>query len=139
MLNDRLLRNILERMSSELADSDGTDVDGYLVDLSGRQASVARDMSDKEIPLELPYDYDDMESLEPKANIRDQEYLQHSSLWSHQPLDNYKTNDRHKIKPLQKSKDEKNEANHQLPAYCTPPNPCPVGYTSKFFSLFSKI
>ncbi|CAL1683365.1 unnamed protein product [Lasius platythorax] len=87
----------------------------------------------KELPLELPGDYDGMDTLNPNPSIRDQEYLQHSTLWSHQRVNNNnnKGNDRHKIQStgLKGIKDEKTE--NPLPAYCTPPNPCPVGYTSE--------
>lgn len=86
----------------------------------------------KEIPVELPADFDGMDTLNPNPSIRDQEYLQHSSLWSHQHINNNKeSNGRQKVKPgsIKNMKDEKNE--NTLPAYCTPPNPCPVGYTSK--------
>lgn len=89
----------------------------------------------KEIPLELPADYDSMDTLNPNPSIRDQEYLQHSSLWSHQHItNNDKVNDRQRIKPGS-VKNIKNEKENALPAYCTPPNPCPVGYTSKWFNI----
>lgn len=126
-----LLQNLIERMGSELADEDA-----YI-----DNRDIGRGIPDKEIPIEMPIDYDGIDALNPKTSIRDQEYLQHSTLWSHQQLNNYKTNDRHKIKTendalpspvaaAEKTKEEKTE--NQLPAYCTPPNPCPVGYTSKF-------
>ncbi|OAD52785.1 Neuroendocrine protein 7B2 [Eufriesea mexicana] len=85
----------------------------------------------KEIPTELPADYDSIDTLNPNPSIRDQEYLRHSSLWSHQRVSsNDRTNDRLRVKPgsIKIIKDEKENA---LPAYCTPPNPCPVGYTSE--------
>lgn len=90
----------------------------------------------KELPMELPVDYDGMDTLNPNPSIRDQEYLRHSTLWSHQRINNnnYKGNDRHRIHSssgLKGIKDEK--VDNPLPAYCTPPNPCPVGYTSKRF------
>ncbi|EZA50987.1 Neuroendocrine protein 7B2 [Ooceraea biroi] len=88
----------------------------------------------KKLPMELPADYDGMDTLNPNPSIRDQEYLQHSTLWSHQRINNNndgKTNDRHRIQlgSLKGIKDEK--AENPLPAYCTPPNPCPIGYTSE--------
>ncbi|XP_014213193.1 neuroendocrine protein 7B2 [Copidosoma floridanum] len=137
-VNNLMLRELLERMGSELAAAEAGDP--YMD--SRESSSALRGLSDKEIPLELPFDYDSIDALNPKASIRDQEYLQHSSLWSNQALNNnnhnnYKTNDRHnKVQPGvaaaavgKQSKDEKTES--QLPAYCTPPNPCPVGYTSE--------
>lgn len=84
----------------------------------------------KEIPIDLPADYDNVDSFNPNPSIRDQEYLQHSTLWSHQrPNGYYRGNDRHRIGGSKNTKDEKTE--NALPAYCTPPNPCPIGYTSE--------
>lgn len=108
-------------MGNELADT----ADSYL--------EYPERMPVKELPMELPADYDGMDTLNPNPSIRDQEYLQHSTLWSHQRTtgDSNKGNDRHRIQPagLKGLKDEKTE--NPLPAYCTPPNPCPVGYTSE--------
>ncbi|OXU23834.1 hypothetical protein TSAR_007459 [Trichomalopsis sarcophagae] len=131
-MSNMLLRDLIERMGSELADAAG---DNYL-DERESASSGMRGLPDKEIPLEMPIDYEAIDAINPKASIRDQEYLQHSTLWSHQQLNNYKTNDRHRIKPGAQAasknpeKGEKSPEN-QLPAYCTPPNPCPVGYTSE--------
>ncbi|XP_015182892.1 PREDICTED: uncharacterized protein LOC107069795 [Polistes dominula] len=85
----------------------------------------------KEIPIDLPADYE-ADTFNPNPSIRDQEYLQHSTLWSHQHAnDYYRGNDRHRIQAagIKGGKDEKTE--NALPAYCTPPNPCPIGYTSE--------
>ncbi|XP_011499529.1 PREDICTED: uncharacterized protein LOC105363502 [Ceratosolen solmsi marchali] len=129
-VNNMLLRDLIERMGNELAEAA---VDSY-VD-SQESSSGVRGFSDKEIPLEIPLDYEGIDAINPKTNIRDQEYLQHSSLWSHQQLNNYKNNNRYKVKPgaavklVASSKSEKTE--NQLPAYCTPPNPCPVEYNGE--------
>lgn len=131
-----LIRDLLERMTG----GEMEDQDSYL----DTGSSYVRGMPDKEIPIELPIDYDGIDTpLNPKTSIRDQEYLQHSTLWSHQqPLNNYKPNDRHNAKQVSKNKAKDGKTESQLPAYCTPPNPCPVGYTSElfyhkiFFSLY---
>lgn len=119
LLTDALLRELISQMGNELANA----ADTYL----------EYPEKVKELPLELPGDYDGMDTLNPNPSIRDQEYLQHSTLWSHQRVNNNnnKGNDRHKIQStgLKGIKDEKTE--NPLPAYCTPPNPCPVGYTSE--------
>lgn len=119
MLTDALLREMISQMGKELADA----ADTYL----------EYPEKVKELPIELPADYDAMD-INPNPSIRDQEYLQHSTLWSHQRINNNnnnKGNDRHRIQSsgLKGVKDEKTE--NPLPAYCTPPNPCPVGYTSE--------
>lgn len=54
-------------------------------------------------------------------SIRDQEYLQHSSLYGNQ----YISGGAGELKmPKQEIKTDSS-----LPAYCNPPNPCPVDYT----------
>ena len=85
-------------------------------------------ISVNELSPEIPYDFDGIDGFALKNNIRDQEYLQHSSLWSRQNLGKYINFNRNNLKPIKEDTKE-----NQLPAYCTPPNPCPVGYTSKFF------
>lgn len=83
---------------------------------------------------EIPYEFDGISDFEPKTNIRDKEYLRHSTLWSHQQLGDFIGISRDRVKPI---KDEKQE--NQLPTYCNPPNPCPVGYTSKYPEFSYKI
>ncbi|XP_076634284.1 secretogranin_V domain-containing protein 7B2 [Colletes latitarsis] len=109
------LRELINQMGNDLADA----ADSYL----------EYQDKPKEIPLELPADYDGIDTLNPNPSIRDQEYLRHSTLWSHQRQNNNDPSNRQKIKPgsVKNIKDEKTE--NTLPAYCTPPNPCPVGYT----------
>jgi hypothetical protein len=129
-VNNILLRDLIERMGNELAEAA---VDSYID--SRESPPGVRNFPDKEIPLEMPLDYEGIEDINPKTSIRDQEYLRHSSLWSHQQLNNYKNNNRYRVKPVTPVKPEgstdpgKSErAENQLPAYCTPPNPCPVEY-----------
>ncbi|KAM0734244.1 Neuroendocrine protein 7B2 [Formica fusca] len=119
LLTDALLRELINQMGNDLANA----ADTYL----------EYPEKVKELPIELPADYDGMDTLNPNPSIRDQEYLRHSTLWSHQRINNNnnKGNDRHRIQStgLKGIKDEKTE--NPLPAYCTPPNPCPVGYTTE--------
>ncbi|XP_076181338.1 secretogranin_V domain-containing protein 7B2 [Ptiloglossa arizonensis] len=117
LLTDTLLRELINQMGNDLADT----ADSYL----------EYQDKPKEIPLELPADYDSMDTLNPNPSIRDQEYLRHSTLWAHQRLNSKEPYNRQRIKPgsVKIIKDEK--AENTLPAYCTPPNPCPVGYTSE--------
>lgn len=115
-LADALLRELINQMGNDLVDT----ADSYL----------EYQDKPKEIPIEIP-DYDGTDTLNPNPSIRDQEYLQHSSLWSHQHLNNDdNAGGRQRVKPgsIKNIKDEKENA---LPAYCTPPNPCPVGYTNE--------
>lgn len=59
----------------------------------------------------------------PLPPIRDQEYLQHSNLWGHQ----YISGGGGEL-PFDIKHEVKSDAG--LPAYCNPPNPCPVGFNS---------
>lgn len=68
-------------------------------------------------------DYDSiMERTNPHPSLRDSEYMQHSSLWGHQYMSGGGGEGPHVVKPQVKT-------DATLPAYCNPPNPCPVGYT----------
>ncbi|KAK2581883.1 hypothetical protein KPH14_002344 [Odynerus spinipes] len=127
LLTDTHRQGILDEMVNELIDAAKSYVD-YL-DNSRLTGDFDKP---KEIPIDLPADYDNVDTFNPNPSIRDQEYLQHSTLWSHQHAnDYYRGNDRHRIQAggLKSGKDEKTE--NVLPAYCTPPNPCPIGYTSE--------
>lgn len=50
--------------------------------------------------------------------------MQHSSLWGHQYVSGGSGEGPHRIKPQVKT-------DATLPAYCNPPNPCPVGYNEE--------
>ncbi|XP_008545648.1 neuroendocrine protein 7B2 [Microplitis demolitor] len=125
LYSDLLLRDIIDHMSKDLAET----ADSYL-----EYQDTARDSEDydkaKEIPAEMPIDYEGIEALNPNPSIRDHEYLRHSSLVANQRLTQDVVDDSRKIQaPAPKGpKEEKSE--NTLPAYCTPPNPCPIGYTS---------
>nr|CAG4638730.1 EOG090X0DEG [Cyclestheria hislopi] len=68
---------------------------------------------------------------QPVLSLRDQEYLQHSSLLS----SNIHLSDSNDVKPASKpiTKPSYNGAKTEnvLPAYCNPPNPCPIGYSAE--------
>lgn len=64
-------------------------------------------------------------------SIRDQEYLEHSSLWGHQYVQGGAGEGKQHLKPdgsVKNGQTVKTDA--VLPAYCNPPNPCPIGYTA---------
>lgn len=127
LLVDTRRREIFEEMVNELLGAANSYVD--YVDNPRLTGDFNKP---KEIPVDLPTDYENVDTFNPNPSIRDQEYLQHSTLWSHQHAnDYYRGNDRHRIQAggLKNGKDEKTE--NALPAYCTPPNPCPIGYTSE--------
>lgn len=133
MITEILLRDLIDRMGNELADA----ADNYLEYQDGSR--VPNDYEKvKEIPAEMPIDYEGIETLNRNPSIRDQEYLRHSTLGAYQRL-NGNGEGIHRIQPagFKGAKDEKTE--NSLPAYCTPPNPCPIGYTGKPLSSSSSI
>lgn len=120
-----MLREIIDRMESELVDA----ADSYLEYQDPSRVTDDYDKA-KEVPQELPIDYDGIDTLNPNLSIRDQEYLQHSTLNSHQKLN--QNDNKHRIQIAGYKGVLEDKTDNQLPAYCTPPNPCPVGYTSVF-------
>lgn len=70
--------------------------------------------------------------LDHEPNIRDQEYIEHSSLFGHQFVTGGAGEGVQRLKPdgsipnIQVIKTDS-----VLPAYCNPPNPCPPGYTEE--------
>ena len=126
-----LLRDLIDRMGNELADA----ADTYLEYQDSSRVPTEYEKA-KEMPIEeMPIDYEGLETLNPNPSIRDQEYLRHSSLEAHHRLHGNDNSGSHRIQlaGFKGIKDDKNE--NTLPAYCTPPNPCPIGSTSKIFCL----
>lgn len=70
--------------------------------------------------------------LRREPNLRDQEYIEHSSLFGHQYVTGGAGEGIQRLKPdgsipnIQVIKTDS-----VLPAYCNPPNPCPPGYTEE--------
>lgn len=57
-----------------------------------------------------------------EASIRDQEYQENSPLWGYQSVSGGTGDGKDNPKQVKTDK--------VLPAYCNPPNPCPIGYTA---------
>jgi len=74
-------------------------------------------------------DYDMLLGSGGHVSNRDQEYLQHSSLFGHKVISGGAGESTLKVKGQKVPSDVKTDA--VLPAYCNPPNPCPVDYTSE--------
>lgn len=64
-------------------------------------------------------------------SIRDQEYLQHSSLWGNQYISGGAGDGNQILGPGLKMSKQEIKTDSSLPAYCNPPNPCPVDYTEE--------
>lgn len=124
-ISDSLLRDLF----ADVLGKDGIDEniasDEYLDD-----EAAAMPMSNARLALmaratKAQNDYDSiMERTNPHPSLRDSEYMQHSSLWGHQFMSGGGGEGPHVVKPQVKT-------DATLPAYCNPPNPCPVGYTEE--------
>lgn len=78
-LTDALLREVVDRMGNDLAEA----ADAYLDFPDGRMSVLgARSHKDMEIEEPLfPVEYDSLGEANPNPSIRDQEYMEHSTLW----------------------------------------------------------
>ncbi|KAF4527204.1 hypothetical protein B566_EDAN006131 [Ephemera danica] len=142
MLTDALLREVVDRMGKDLADAANSYLDFPMaparmepeMELSGRA------LKDLDAEEQILGDYGPLlggglESQQP--SLRDQEFLQHSSLWGHQYVTGGAGEGKQRLKPdgtIKNQKEIKTDA--VLPAYCNPPNPCPVGYTEGCLTEF---
>lgn len=107
-------------MGKDLVDAADSYIDPMpLNEMPSRLALMSRASKDLEAEQ---MDYESLLDGNPSPSLRDQEYLQHSSLWGHQ----YVSGGGGEGGPRHLSQ-IKTDAT--LPAYCNPPNPCPVGFT----------
>lgn len=120
-LSDVLLRDLFDRMGKDLVDATDNYIDPVQMNDMPTLALMARASKDLEAEQ---LDYDSLMDGNPSPSLRDQEYLQHSSLWGHQYISGGAGEGIHRVKPVVKT-------DATLPAYCNPPNPCPVGYTEE--------
>lgn len=121
---DVFLRELIERMSKDYLEPSNSYID-RLAEISqpdSRLAVISR--ASKNLENEQ-LDYDALLGGDPNPSLRDQEYLQHSTLWGHQYVSGGSGD-----YPLQKTGKQEVKTDAGLPAYCDPPNPCPVGYTA---------
>lgn len=112
---DALLRELIDRMGKDLSDA----ADSYIdpLPLNDQLEYMARENKGM-YPEQM--DYEALLEGNPSPSLRDQEYLQHNSLWGHQHVSGGAGEGPHRLKPQVKT-------DASLPAYCNPPNPCPVG------------
>lgn len=110
-------------MGKDLVDAADSYIDPIpLNELPSRLALMSRASKDLEAEQ---MDYDSLLEGNPSPSLRDQEYMQHSALWGHQ----YVTGGQSKGGGPRHLSQIKTDAT--LPAYCNPPNPCPVGFTEE--------
>lgn len=79
-LTDALLREVVDRMGNDLAEA----ADAYLDFSDPGRMPVLGVRSHKDMEMEeqlFPVEYDSLGEPNPNPSIRDQEYLEHSTLW----------------------------------------------------------
>lgn len=101
VLSEALLREVVDRMGREL--------EGYLDEPAYPQLRSA--------------DYQE------NPTVRDHEYLQHSSLWAF--ANSGEKSDGNEETAAGGGRTGGDGRQDTLPAYCDPPNPCPIGYTAE--------
>jgi len=114
-LTDSLLREVISRMGPE----------DYGLPTHEERSAALSDYPSKAFEARR----DAILSREP--SIRDQEYLEHSSIFGHQYVQGGAGEGLQRLKPdgsMENMQIVKTDG--QLPAYCTPPNPCPSGYNA---------
>lgn len=124
-MSELLLHEIVDRMGKDLVDTSDSYIDPMpqMDEMPSRFSLMARASKDLEAEQ---LDYDALLlSGNPNPSLRDQEYLQHSTLWGH----HYVSGGSGKSGGNFFNAQVKSDAT--LPAYCNPPNPCPVGYTEE--------
>lgn len=130
-MSDVLLREIVDRMGKDLVDvaSDDSYIDPISMnDMPSRLELMSRASKDLEAEQ---VDYDSLlEGNNPNPALRDQEYLQHSSLWGHQYVSGGGGEGPRHIAPQIKT-------DATLPAYCNPPNP--VRFENSFLIFWKLI
>lgn len=116
---DALLRELIDRMGKDLSDA----ADSYIdpMPMNDQLEYMARENKGMD-PEQM--DYEALLEGNPSTSLRDQEYLQQNSLWGHQYVSGGAGEGPHRLKPQVKT-------DASLPAYCNPPNPCPVGMSQE--------
>lgn len=135
VLTDAYLRGIMNRLGDKMADIP----DGYI----DYALPSYDDVMNPEMLEDVEKEYEDVEGnrMDPAEfhsglSIRDQEFLKHSSLFSHQKSSDGENDIKMGEKPTTAPGRDADSANsakgdNVLPAYCNPPNPCPIGHTKE--------
>nr|XP_049696398.1 neuroendocrine protein 7B2 isoform X2 [Helicoverpa armigera] len=127
MLTEALLREVVERMGKEFNDA----ASSYLEYPASERHLALMARASKDLENEQ-LDYDSLIDGNPNPSLRDQEYLQHSSLWGHQYVTGGAGEGEQRLQPSGVvANRQRVKTDAVLPAYCNPPNPCPVGYSDQ--------
>jgi len=121
-----ILRDLVSRINK---DWDPSYVDFSDVRLPLGSRSLGKDLEEEQL---YPLDYDNFGESGIHPSIRDQEFLQHSSLWGSQYVTGGAGEGKQRLNSENSYKNRQEiKTDATLPAYCNPPNPCPNGYTAE--------
>jgi len=130
VLTDAYLRGIMNRLGDKMVDGP----DGYLdYSLPSYDDIINPTVDDSEKEYE-EVDRMAMEQFHSGLSLRDQEFLKHSSLFSHQKPavadDEVETTEKSTSAAANEAASA-GKGDNVLPAYCNPPNPCPLGHSAE--------
>nr|CAG4639516.1 EOG090X0DEG [Daphnia magna] len=146
MLSDAYLRGIMNHLGDKML-AEAAGAEGYLdyplpsyEDMMMSPSVASEAESDIKEYEEAPEGLNEpRERLGLGLSLRDQEYLKHSSLFSRQQEDDQPSSGGAPTGSLKISEtasttsgsSSSGKSENVLPAYCNPPNPCPIGYTAE--------
>ncbi|CAG2106599.1 unnamed protein product [Medioppia subpectinata] len=124
VLSNELLQQFMTRLDNN------PNLDDIAFERNTNPIRVAKGSPDYEIHPFRFQTRDDI--LLPREPSPRKEYLEHSSLWGHQYMQGGAGEGTQRLKPDGSIKNvQVIKTDAVLPAYCNPPNPCPIGYTSE--------
>nr|XP_022901344.1 uncharacterized protein LOC111414271 [Onthophagus taurus] len=137
-----LARDILRDLVSRMGKEDLFDQSQVFLDYQPVESryspmtdtrSLAKALDEEEEEQLFPLDYDSFGSdININPSLRDQEFLEHSTLWGSQLMSGGAGEGKQRLKPDAIYKNHMEvKSDTTLPAYCNPPNPCPLEYTSE--------
>lgn len=128
-----LLREVVNRMGKNLVDQNYLDFPVGRLPMGPR--SLTKDLEEEQL---FPLDYDSLGGRNLHPSLRDQEFLEHSTLWGSQLMSGGAGEGEQRLKPGGSFPNRQEiKTDSTLPAYCNPPNPCPLGYSGKDLNLFT--
>jgi len=122
-MRNKLLENVISQLEKDIVKSE----------MDSKYLQFGRMKTNEQEPFAESTDYEDeVDETNIMPSIRDNEYMQHSSLWGAQYMSGGAGEGVQTLNPenpVRNKNEVKTDAT--LPAYCNPPNPCPVGYTEE--------
>ncbi|XP_043237666.1 neuroendocrine protein 7B2-like [Amphibalanus amphitrite] len=128
-LADAFLQNVLQRY--EPKDYPSPDYVEFMERALRHPSLQYDDLADPAAAAGEGYGLADYDYRQAAPSLRDREFLQHSSLWGNQYVAGGAGEGSQHLRPEGSIKNQQvTKTDGVLPAYCEPPNPCPLGYTA---------